>query len=77
VTKHNPDMAFDDALDDIAPKGGRRRKVNGPAQPETAKDLGLLLWDQIDADTATDRLIKGLIGEQSLAIIAGPTGSGT
>src|SRR5262245_30891599 len=38
-------------------------------------DLGLILWHDIKDTGVTDRLIKGLIGEQSLAVIAGPTGS--
>jgi hypothetical protein len=36
----------------------------------------LLLWVDIDAISATtDRIVKGLIGEKLLVVIAGPTGS--
>jgi AAA domain len=40
-----------------------------------ALNLGLLPWLSIKDTGITDRLVKGLLGEQSLAIIAGPTGS--
>ena len=35
-----------------------------------------LLWGQIKAAGIADKLVRGLLGEQSFAVIAGPTGSG-
>ena len=48
-----------------------------PIEENSAVELsGFLLWGQIEAGGITDRLVKGLLGEQSFAVIAGPTGSG-
>jgi hypothetical protein len=58
-------------------EGVKRAKANGKADDYAkAASLGLVLWHDIDKASTTDRLVKGVIGEHSLAAIAGPSGSG-
>jgi len=58
-------------------EGVKRAKANGKADDYAkAASLGLVLWHDIDKASTTDRLVKGIIGEHSLAAIAGPSGSG-
>ena len=62
---------------------GPRTAANGAAEPGHCSSgkalalapLGLILWSDINSVGITDRLVKGLIGEQSFAVIAGPTGA--
>jgi len=71
---HHPGRSFEADADpyvDIGMTGARKRKKNG-----ADTGTGVLLWHQIKGSPATDTLIKRLIGSASLAVIAGPTGSG-
>jgi hypothetical protein len=45
------------------------------ARLERIRALGIVLWHDIECDGDTDRFIKGLIGEKSLVVFAGATGS--
>jgi hypothetical protein len=50
---------------------------NGLAPPDLpAIPPGVLLWEQIRVDATTDRLVKGIIGEQCFGVVAGESGSG-
>lgn len=51
------------------------RKPNGATGRDPVEALGLVLWNNIEGLSATDRLVKGLIGEGSLEVTGGATGS--
>jgi hypothetical protein len=61
----------------LAKKFAQPEKANGKVIAENSPlPAGILLWDSIKADASTDRLVKGIIGEQCFGIIAGESGSG-
>ncbi|MGE0117657.1 MAG: helicase RepA family protein [Dongiaceae bacterium] len=54
-------------------KRGRRGAAgSGPSEPES---YGVRFWDELHDLQATDRLVKGLLGENSAAVIVGCPGT--
>jgi hypothetical protein len=71
VLQQRNSHSVEDEYVDVGMTGARSAAAKLKA---TTSDL--VLWQQIDGKLGvTDRLIKGLIGEKSFAVIAGPTGS--